>query len=228
MGRWIFAGRHDRFCHAGPVEVIPNLYCGSLKESLVMASEEIRVDTLIPLDSLAPDIWELGFRGEILYYPTDDYGTLPDDVLGELVDRILERLKAGKKVGLFCLGGHGRTGYVASVVLGKLGYDDPIGYLRSHYCHSAVESDAQIRHIAEVLEKPELAAWYLPQNQRDSLLFSPFGYLQNYGFGEEYVDADVLPVTCGSCVLRIEGVCQLYREQVEEDEPACEEFLEKE
>jgi len=110
-------------CHIGPVEVIENLFCGSEDEALAMASASIRVDTLIPLYVLDADIWDLGFRGEILYYPIKDYETLPNDVLDDLVSKILERLSSGKKVGLFCMGGHGRTGYVASVVLGKLGYE---------------------------------------------------------------------------------------------------------
>jgi len=109
-------------CHIGPVEVIENLFCGSEYEALTMAVP-IQVDTLIPLNSLDAAIWDLGFRGEILYYPIKDYGSLPNDVLDDLISKILDRLSSGKKVGLFCMGGHGRTGYVASVVLGKLGYE---------------------------------------------------------------------------------------------------------
>lgn len=99
-----------------------------------------------------------------MYYPIPDYEVLPTDVLNRLVSKILCRLKYGKKIGLFCFGGHGRTGYVASVVLGKLGYEDPIGFLRQHYCKRAVESSAQILHIAEVLGKPKLAENYTVQN----------------------------------------------------------------
>jgi len=152
-------------CHTGPIEVIENLFCGSQYEALVMASARVRVDTLIPLHILDADIWKTGFRGEILYYPIEDYKVLPDDVLDDLVSKILDRLNRNKKVGLFCQGGHGRTGYVASVVLGKMGYDDPIQFLRSKYCRNAVETSAQVRHIAGVLEKPKLAQKYAVQDK---------------------------------------------------------------
>lgn len=70
---------------------------------------------------------------------------------------------------MFCLGSHGRTGYVASVVLGKLGYEDPIGCLRKKYCRRTVESDAQINHIAQLLNRPELFDEYALQDMRSGL-----------------------------------------------------------
>jgi hypothetical protein len=130
-----------------------------------MVTAPIQVDTLIPLNSMDAVLWDKGFRGEVLYCPIEDYGVLPDDVLDGLTGRILDRISDGKKVGIYCMGGHGRTGYVASVVLGKLGYEDPIKTLRSVYCPNAVESDAQIQHIADVLDKPELAEAYCAQHE---------------------------------------------------------------
>ena len=223
MSRWMFADWHNTDCHDGPIEVVPNLYCGSMKEALVMVSEEIGVDTLVPLDSLDACIWKLGFRGEILYYPIEDYGVLPNDVLDDLVSKIIRRLKSGKKVGLFCLGGHGRTGYIASIVLGELGYRDPIGYLRSRYCRRAVESSEQIYHIAEALRDPELVDKYIVSvrsglTDSHDLLYSSFGA----GSGEEGSGAAV----CGKCLMRSEGKCWIYGQSVDEDEPACEDFIE--
>ena len=69
---------------------------------------------------------------------------LPDDVLRVLVDRICSRLDEGKRVGVFCSGGHGRTGYVAACVLARQGIKDPIGYLRTKYSSKAIESEKQI------------------------------------------------------------------------------------
>lgn len=172
--QWRKPNQFEFLCHVGPVEVIKNLFCGSVDEAFDMASAQIRVDTLVPLHSLDASIWSLGFRGEILYYPIEDYGTLPEDILNELVSKIIDRLGHGKKIGLCCLGGHGRTGYVASVVLGKLGYEDPIGYLRSNYCRCAVESVAQIQHIAKVLEKPELVQVYGAKNEDVYDLYEDF------------------------------------------------------
>ena len=146
-------------CHVGPIEIVPNLFLGSMKEALKMPGRG--VTTLIPLYELDGSIWTTGFRGEILYYPTSDYSVLPDDVLNSLVNNIIQRLANNVKVGLFCMGGHGRTGYVAAVVLGRMGYADPIAFLREHYCEGAVESNKQVEHIAKVLEMPELEAKYV-------------------------------------------------------------------
>lgn len=207
-------------CHNGPIEVIPDLFCGSLEESMRMVSPPFLVDVLVPLDSLNAKIWQAGFRGEILYYPIEDYGVLPDEVLTVLTSKILDRLKSGKRVGIFCLGGHGRTGYVVSVVLGKLGYEDPIGFLRKHYCEKAIESSEQIRHIAEVLDKPELVSEYVAKG-----LYS--GFYDHFGFDPaSFVETTELPV-CKNCARFHEGVCRAYWSLVDEDEPACELFEER-
>ncbi len=145
-------------CHFGSVEIIPGLFLGSLEEAYEMPF--CGVTTLMPLCFLDGTIWETGFRGEIVYYPIEDYGVLPDEVLSEAVSAVMDRLRAGGKVGLFSMAGHGRTGYVAAAVLGRMGYLDPIGFLRERYCKNAVESEAQIKHLARVLGRPELREKY--------------------------------------------------------------------
>lgn len=218
--------KNELSCHTGPVEIIKNLFCGNMEEALGMVSS-IRVDTLIPLYSIDPAIWDLGFRGEILYFPIEDYGVLPSDVLEDLVSKILDRLGHGKKVGLFCLGGHGRTGYIASVVLGKLGYDDPIGFLRSHYCSRAVESDTQLQQIAKVLEKPELVRAYVTQTRLGSLHNLRFDYFNGYGLDAGFYLEYPGISTCGDCGRYTSGICQTYGVLLEENEIACECFLGK-
>ena len=220
-------------CHTGPTEVIQNLYCGNEDEALDMAEPPIKVDTLIPLNSLNAKIWDREFRGEILYCPIEDYGTLPSDVLDDLVLKILDRLNRGLKVGLFCFGGHGRTGYVASVVLGKLGYNDPIHYLRTHYCREAVESSRQIQHIAEVLGKPELVQKYKAAH---GMIVRLDNILCDYDYRFD-VDQCCLPDTlsetedlntCGECVNFNAGYCRVYEGFLfQEDTPACDDFTER-
>ena len=220
---WESFSHHKQPCHVGPVEVIQNLFCGSMDESIEMVTSA-RVNTLVPLESLSAKIWDLGFRGEILYYPIHDFEVLPTDVLEELVAKILLCLDKGKKVGIFCQGGHGRTGYVASVILGKLGVEDPIRFLRKHYCKKAVESNIQIEHIAKVLDKPELAERYASPNVVSGLFnISPYPW---WGYDVEaasFLCADS-PV-CGDCSRCKDGLCEIYHTPMDADEIACENFL---
>ena len=210
-------------CHSGPIEVIKNLFCGSEKESLDMASAAIGAEVLIPLDRLEAKIWELGFRGEVLYYPIMDYGILPEDVLADLVAKILDRIGCNKKVGLFCVGGHGRTGYVAAAVLGRLGYDDPIGFLRKNYCSHAVESNEQIYHIAEFLDKPDLADRYGGLGEYSLTGDFTNIYYRWYDF-EHGIEASPAGYKCGDCEHYLNGICESYNTKVEADECACIDF----
>ena len=208
-------------CHTGPVEVTKNLFCGSRAEAVLMAAEDIRVGTLACLYELDAKIWDVGFRGEILYYPTKDFGVLPDDVLDDLVAKIIDRLDHGVKVGISCMGGHGRTGYVAAAVLGKRGFDDPIEYLREHYCTESVESVNQVRHIASFLGKPELTEKHAGKNEF-------YSYWDDYSLSPVYSKVQAKVRTCGSCGYRQSQICCLYRSYVDEDETACTEFIDTE
>lgn len=145
-----------KICHKC-TEIYKNFFIGSYEQAFEMAK---KVDILIPLDSLDGDIWFTGFRGEIWYYPIFDFYILPDDVLLSLVNKSIDALKSGRKIGLFCLGGHGRTGYVAAVILGKLGIEDPILELRQKYCKKAVETNEQVKHISKILDNLSLYEKY--------------------------------------------------------------------
>ena len=132
------AGYHE-------TEIVPGLILGGLRDLDDILA--MNPNVLVPLDRLPGSVWETGFRGEILYCPITDMKILPDDVLDELIERILAQLTAGKRVAVFCVGGHGRTGYVAACVLFRLGYDNPIGLLRKEYNRSAVETEEQAHAV---------------------------------------------------------------------------------
>ena len=127
-------------CHE-VTEICPGLLISGYRDVARMV--QMGVNVLVPLDSLSGGIWDTGFRGEILYCPITDYGVLPDDVLERLVEDIIKRLDDGKRFGMFRIGGHGRTGYVAACVLKRRGVKNPIAYPHTHYCRNAVESDEQ-------------------------------------------------------------------------------------
>lgn len=139
-------------CHE-PVEIIKNLTLCSKYQVLDMLREGRKPDVFVPLDSLDGKIWEYLEPGEveIFYYPVEDYGVLDQNHMEYLVNKIIKDIKDGKKVWLFCLGGHGRTGYVSACILGKMGIEDPIAYLWNHYCINAIESSKQIREIIDFL-----------------------------------------------------------------------------
>ena len=134
-----------------PVEIVPGLILGSLRALNAML--EMKPDVLFPLDRLPGWVWDTDFRGEIVYYPIMDYCALPDDVLGQLVAAVLDRLQAGKRVAIFCIGGHGRTGYVAACVLHQLGKENPVAFLKQNYSPSAVESEEQELAVERFLQR---------------------------------------------------------------------------
>ena len=134
-----------------PVEIVPGLILGSLRALNAML--EMKPDVLFPLDRLPGWVWDTDFRGEIVYYPIMDYCALPDDVLEQLVAAVLDRLQAGKRVGIFCIGGHGRTGYVAACVLHQLGKENPVAFLKQNYSPSAVESEEQELAVERFLQR---------------------------------------------------------------------------
>ena len=142
-------------------EIIPGLMIGSVNDVEKMVSWG--ADVLVPLAFMDANVWNTSFRGEVLYYPIEDYGVLPDVVLWDLVDKVCIRLDEGKKVGLFCAGGHGRTGYAAGCILARRGIKDPIGYLRREYSPRAVESEQQAKKIFDfikMIKEEEKAAQY--------------------------------------------------------------------
>ena len=181
-----FSNRRFIPCH-DVTEICRNLFIGGLNSVTEMITEK-QVDVLVPLDSLDGNIWDLGFRGEILYYPIRDFGTLPYDVYCDLIDIIYQKLYLeNKKVGLFCLGGHGRTGYVACGVLGKLGYADPIAQIRKVYCNSAVESNSQIKQIAKYCHAPSLETkYYIDEFQGFGRGYMNWRYGSGYSYYDDY------------------------------------------
>ncbi len=78
-----------------------------------------------------------------------------------LADAII-RLEPGSKVGLCCLGGHGRTGTmlaILSVLFGVIkGKKCPVAWVRKNYCKEAVESRDQRDYIEYVTDVKVTAA----------------------------------------------------------------------
>lgn len=57
---------------------------------------------------------------DFLHLPIEDFSVAPDDELSELADRCCELTRSGTKMYIHCQGGHGRTGTLAAILLGRL------------------------------------------------------------------------------------------------------------
>ena len=122
-------------------EIYPGVILGGLRDLDDILA--MKPDVLVPLDRLPGTVWEDGFRGEILYMPIVDESILPESVLEFFVEQLLERICDKRRIAIFCIGGHGRTGYIASCLLYRLGIKDPITYIRKNYSLQAVETEEQ-------------------------------------------------------------------------------------
>ena len=164
-------------CH-GITEIYENFFLmgGSDEKEFI---QKYNPDVIVPLAGAQGRVYEYGFKGDIYYFPCPDYGTLPDDILNKLVLKIVAGLTYGLKIGMYCMGGHGRTGYVAAAVLGVLGIEDPINYLWTKYCSKAIESRAQLLAVAEYIGKPELYDKY-----KSKIIDFTYGFSKgSYGYG---------------------------------------------
>ena len=143
-------------CHSGLTEILPRVYVGRLRDIEDLAAK-YQLDRVYALAGIDAVIWSSGWRGVIEAVPIADMGVLPRDLLDRTVQDILARARAGERVALGCVGGHGRTGYVAAALLGVADPSrDPIATVRTQYCPHAVESEAQITHLAEYLARDDL------------------------------------------------------------------------
>lgn len=74
-----------------------------------------------------------------------------------LVNFVLNMLKDGLNVGWGCVGGHGRTGWLAARIYKEVmqcSGDEAVTWIRDHYCDDAVESLSQIQDLGCVECQP--------------------------------------------------------------------------
>lgn len=115
-----------------------------------------QVDSVVEADARARELLPRAVT-ELPYSPTlhifwEDY-SVPDldgkwwcDLVGAIA-------KIQGDIGVSCLGGHGRTGTILSILAelsGACGKKDPVLWVRKRYCDQAVESTSQLSYIEEV------------------------------------------------------------------------------
>lgn len=148
LGSDVYIDKHN--CHK-VTEIYPNFFLGGREQITDIIINGKKFDVLVPLDSLDPIIWKYmnPYKTEIFFFPCPDYGILNEKCLNYLVKHILKFIKKRKKTALFCLGGHGRTGYIAACVLGKLGIKNPVDVIRNNYCQHTIETYEQMLEVQE-------------------------------------------------------------------------------
>jgi protein-tyrosine phosphatase len=94
--------------------------------------------------------------GDILSLNWADYEgiSVSSDGLNRKFWLALQKSMRGKDVAICCLGSHGRSGTIASILIGlELGYDarSAVKFVRRHHCSQAVETFEQEMVVWEIL-----------------------------------------------------------------------------
>lgn len=87
-------------------------------------------------------------------------GSAPWEFTLEFWQEITKKYK-GKRILVYCIGGHGRTGTVLGAFLASAGCDDVIDMVRKYHCDKAIETKTQEQYL-DYME----AMW---KKQEDSL-----------------------------------------------------------
>jgi len=123
----------------------------------------------------------------IIYMPIEDRKTPKSN---ESLDKVLKvmytYLKAGKRVHVSCIGGHGRTGMVIGCFLGKYCKEisNPVEYIRKNYCDKAVETYFQHALVNKYagLPLPDYREYIKPVIEPVVHRLDPDEYVEGYGF----------------------------------------------
>ena len=112
-----------------------------------------KVDRALTFVSVDASIWD-SFKGRLEFFPLMDCGGIPEGgIFGKnVLDPLIDWAKKGERVPFFCMGGHGRTGTVLACLVAKLmpEVEDPIRWVRKHYCKDAIESVEQVKYILKL------------------------------------------------------------------------------
>lgn len=116
--------------------------------TLYLEPEDLqKAEIVIPLSGKVPA--GLGQRVSVLACPWEDFAPPPEGFEQFLREEVLPLLAEGKRLLIYCSGGHGRTGTFLASLIAILEPEtpDPIAAIRARYCQLAVETAEQARSI---------------------------------------------------------------------------------
>ena len=93
-----------------------------------------------------------------------------------VADFALNLLRAGFKVGWGCMGGHGRTGWLAAKVhqlITDCSGDEAVNHVRDNYCLEAVESQLQLTDLGCLSCKPSKWSYAVVSTTPKTIGFDP-------------------------------------------------------
>jgi hypothetical protein len=117
--------------HGGPYNDFPE-FMGDKAYGVCVREERtkgLKIDAHVPIKDF--------------HVPTPEQEELVVNVIKRIIDASLD----GKLVYVGCMGGFGRTGLFLAVLAKALGKDDPVGYVRKHYVGHAVETPEQKDYV---------------------------------------------------------------------------------
>ena len=94
--------------------------------------------------------WTPSWPAALLEWP--DFGVPTDSEQADAaIEDAFARAKAGERVEIACIGGHGRTGTVLAcmAILAGVKADEAVAWVRAHYCERAVQEPSQQYWIEE-------------------------------------------------------------------------------
>jgi rhodanese/phosphatase family protein len=94
-------------------------------------------------------VWQPPWPHDHLDWP--DFGVPADaSTMGDAMRSVLDRARAGRRVEVGCLGGHGRTGTALAclAVLSGVPSKQAVAWVRANYCPAAVERQEQEAFVA--------------------------------------------------------------------------------
>lgn len=169
---------YGKFCHQGPAKVFTlgktNVYAGSMQEMhgdfdwkfmLRVMDGGREYPTLVNLNPEAKKLFPKAIVDQANPAIMDiEWGDFDAPILTRewwmLLNDTIRGWKTAGNMAVHCVGGHGRTGTVLSILAGlnnlhkAENYIDPVAFVRAKYCTSVVESSAQIEYIESILQYP--------------------------------------------------------------------------